>query len=49
MIMTYTFDYKDLRKFQNEYQKGVFIDKDKMKYKHLPPNFEISEGRKKYE
>ena len=53
IIMTYTFDYKDLRKFQNEYQKGVFKnkdkDKDKMKYKHLPPNFEISEGRKKYE
>lgn len=48
MIMTYTFDYKDLRKFQYEYKKGILNIKNKMNYKHLPPNFEISEGRKKY-
>lgn len=47
-IMTYTFDYKDLRKFQNEYKKGILSNDDKKKYKHLPPNFEISEGRKIY-
>lgn len=48
LIMTYTFDYKDLRKFQNNYINNTLNKNDKDKYKHLPPNFEISNGRKHF-
>ena len=47
LIMTYTYDYKNLRKFQNEYIKLSLDKQGKIsgEYKHLPPNFVLSNGR----
>lgn len=48
LIITYSFNYKDLRKFQNDYKNNNLSSKDKEKYKHLPPNFYISPGRQRF-
>lgn len=47
LIMTYTYDYKNLRKFQNEYIKQSLDKQGEIdgEYKHLPPNFVLSNGR----
>ena len=46
LVITYNFDYTELRKFQENYLDNKLMDKEKKKYKVLPPNFKISEGRK---
>lgn len=45
LVMTYTFDYRDLRKFQHDYLNGLLEREDDLKYKPLPPNYKISPNR----